>query len=79
MKTIRASEIGAYLYCQRAWWYQNQGVKPKNQAELASGQSMHARHARLVIQAGCLRTLAYLFFLLGTLLIVVNATLHLLG
>ena len=79
MKTIRASEIGAYLYCQRSWWFQNQGLEPQNQAELASGQSLHERHAGLVIQAGCLRALATLFFLLGALLIVVHATLRVLG
>lgn len=76
MKTIRASEIGTYLYCQRAWWYQSQGYQPENQAELVSGQSMHERHAGLVVQAGCLRILAYAFVLAGILLLVVYATWH---
>ena len=79
MKTIRASEIGTYLYCQRAWWYQCRGIEQDNQAELASGQSLHQRHAGLVLRAGCLRILAYLFTLLGITLIIVNVTLHFLG
>jgi hypothetical protein len=63
MRTIRASEIGAYLYCQRAWWYQKNGVTPANQSELAAGSELHRRHGRAVVSAGCLRTLAYLVLL----------------
>lgn len=68
MKTIRASEIGAYLYCQRAWWYQLQGNEPENQDDMASGRDVHAKHTRSVLASGCLRALAYVF-LLATLVI----------
>ena len=61
MRTIRASEIGAFLYCQRAWWYQSQGVKPENQLELSSGSQFHHQHGRRVVAAGLLRVLAWLF------------------
>lgn len=67
MRTIRASEINAFLYCQRAWWYQRRGYQPSNQAELTSGSRMHYRHGRRVMVSGCLRLLAYAF-LLGALL-----------
>jgi len=63
MKTIRASEIGAYLYCRRAWWYQRQGVSNANQAELAAGTAMHEKHGQAVFVGGCLRSLAYIFLL----------------
>jgi CRISPR/Cas system-associated exonuclease Cas4 (RecB family) len=71
MKTIRASEIGSYLYCQRAWWYQRQGFNSENQNELAGGRALHEQHSRAVMAAGCLRVLAYALLLLALVLSVV--------
>lgn len=59
MRTVRASEIGTYLYCRRAWWYQRQGTPNANQAQMAAGSALHERHGRLVFQSGCLRVLGY--------------------
>lgn len=69
MRVIRASEIGAYLYCRRAWWYGRQGVPNENQAELAAGRQVHSAHGRTVTAAGCQRALAYLL-LLGALILI---------
>jgi len=44
-KTVRASEIGNYLFCERAWWYSRQGEKSSNQVELAGGSAYHDEHA----------------------------------
>jgi CRISPR/Cas system-associated exonuclease Cas4 (RecB family) len=74
MRTIRASEIGTYLYCQRAWWYQRQGVQSENQAELAGGTELHERHGQVVMTAGCLRVLAYTLLLASLVLLTIFIT-----
>ncbi len=78
MRTIRASEIGTYLYCQRAWWYQRQGVQSENQAELAGGTELHERHGRTILMAGCLRVLAYALLLASLVLLTIVITRQLL-
>jgi len=67
---IRASEIGNYLYCRRAWWYRKQGFKSENQAELASGTELHRRHGRQVIASGLTRTVAIVLLLAALILLV---------
>jgi CRISPR/Cas system-associated exonuclease Cas4 (RecB family) len=69
MRNIRASEIGVFLYCQRAWWYRNQGIEPTNQAELSAGSAMHRQHGRKVLLAGLLRVVAWVLFLTAVFLI----------
>lgn len=59
MRTIRASEIGAFLYCQRAWWYQKRGEPSENLAEMLAGSELHYQHGRSALAVGCLRALAY--------------------
>lgn len=55
---IKASEIGEYLYCQRAWWLRLQGAASTNVQELAEGTRQHARHGRGWQMASGLRVLA---------------------
>lgn len=74
MRTIRASEIGTYLYCQRAWWYRQQGFEGSNMAEMHTGQKIHARHGQIVAAAGCLHTVAFILLLGALLLIIVYIT-----
>jgi len=59
MRTIRASEISSFIFCQRAWWYQRQGVQPINRAELAGGTVFHQEQVRAVRSALLLRVLAW--------------------
>lgn len=60
---IRASEVGAYLYCRRAWWYRKQGVEAENQDELAAGTELHLQHGRQVVAAALLWTLGWVLLL----------------
>lgn len=46
---IRASEIGLYAFCARAWWYSRvKGYEPENIVELQQGVTEHRRHGRQV-------------------------------
>ncbi len=63
MRTIRASEIGTFLYCRRAWWYRSQGIASQNGAELSGGMEFHRQHGRQVLGAGLMRILAWVLLL----------------
>lgn len=65
METIKASDLGAYLYCRRAWWYQQQGYPSTNTKALAEGTRSHTRHGSQVITLGFLRVLGWLLLLAG--------------
>lgn len=57
---IRASEIGEYVYCRRAWWLRRaQGVETQNVRELRDGSKYHQQHGRLWQRAIWARRLAY--------------------
>ena len=62
MKILRASEIGSYIYCARAWWYQNQ-------ASLALGSQYHQSHGMRVTLARIFGNFSVILLILGTLLV----------
>jgi uncharacterized membrane protein (Fun14 family) len=71
MRAIRASEVGVFLFCRRAWWYQKRGVVSQNQMELSRGDRLHRLHSRRVAAAGLLRGLAYALLLAALAFLVV--------
>lgn len=71
---IRASEIGSYLYCRRAWWYRKQGLEPENSAELSAGTRFHRSHGRKVIASVLLRWLALILALAALVLAAIWCT-----
>jgi hypothetical protein len=68
-RTIRASEIGTFIYCQRAWWYQRKKVKPINTIELAAGQNFHQLHISQSRVAKFLKVLAWLLVVVSAILL----------
>jgi hypothetical protein len=57
---VRASEVGRYAYCARAWWLQRvQGVQPHNVEALDRGLALHDAHGRSVAAAFRWRRWAY--------------------
>lgn len=71
MRTIRASEVGSYLYCKRAWWYQLQGIESSNQTEMAGGSAYHQEHGRSMFIASFMRSLAWVLLAVGVVALVI--------
>jgi len=65
MPVIRASEIGSFLFCRRAWSFRALGVEPENRAELAGGVDFHRRHGRGVMRSALLGGLGRVLLLLA--------------
>jgi hypothetical protein len=76
MRPIRASELGLYLFCTRAWWYHKQGIEFTNQAEMSAGTEIHRSHGRQVLVSGLIRTLALILLLVALVLLVTYCTLQ---
>ncbi len=69
LPVIRASEIGEYVYCARAWWLRRvQGVESHNQAA-------HQRHGQSVAAYQTQRRLALLLAVLALLLLLAGLAL----
>lgn len=67
-RIIRASEVGTFSYCARAWWLGSvQGRRPDDVRRLQAGQAVHERHGRHVLLSTALMRLAYLLLLLAGL------------
>jgi len=65
-RVIRASEIGRYVYCARAWWLGSvEGLPSAHRREMAAGEVVHARHGWGVRASLWLNRLAYALLLLA--------------
>jgi hypothetical protein len=63
---IRASEIGLYAYCARAWWLgQVLGYRSANVEAMRRGTAQHRAHGRAVAGYHRLRWLAVALLLLA--------------
>lgn len=70
---IRASEVGEYVYCARAWWLRRvAGLEPADRERREHGAALHRRHGQalagsnlLIVVAGALLVAALALLLLG--------------
>lgn len=74
MQSVRASEIGTYLFCARAWWYQQQGITPENQQQLNTGTAYHHLHGRDVVLARVFQAAGWLFLLAALVILAAGLT-----
>lgn len=67
-RILRASEIGEYVFCHRAWWLDRiQGVEPANLLEMELGTARHTSHGEIVERAVMLRRFAQAFLAIAAL------------
>jgi len=78
MRKISASEISTFLYCERAWWYQHQGIESSNIQELGSGNELHQRHSRTVATSGLMKLAAYGMILAAMIMLSIYLVLQIL-
>ena len=70
-RIIRASEIGQYDFCAKAWWLGSiDGVPPSNIRELQAGTAAHEQHGRRVQRASQMQIAAFALVALGVLVLV---------
>jgi CRISPR/Cas system-associated exonuclease Cas4 (RecB family) len=69
---IRASEVGEYVYCARAWWLRRvAGLEPAGRERRELGTALHRRHgralagSRMLVALGAALALAALLILLS--------------
>lgn len=68
-----ASEIGTYLYCKRAWWFERQRAPSLREPERVRGTAFHEQHGARVATAQRVGGIARAVLLMAVLLFLVGA------
>ncbi|MBV7336468.1 hypothetical protein KFU94_51210 [Chloroflexi bacterium TSY] len=67
---VRASDIGFWSFCHRAWWLANvKKIPHRNPTILQHGHDTHDAHARTVLRAGQLHRLGLFAIVLSLILL----------
>lgn len=70
---IRASEIGQYVFCPRAWWLGIvEGLPSAHQEEMEAGERAHRAHGRWARMAVLLTRLALALLLLAAVIAILS-------
>jgi hypothetical protein len=71
-RVIRASEIGQYDFCAKAWWLNViEDIPSENVREMQLGTQAHERHGQLISHAGNMQQLAVWLLIAGVVLLAV--------
>ena len=71
---IRASDIGLFVFCARAWRLKADGYESANRAEMAAGTEAHAAHGRQVAVSQYAQRLSLILFMLALIIAVLMFT-----
>jgi hypothetical protein len=70
-RIVRASELGQYSFCAKAWWLGSvEGVPSANVREMDAGTSAHEQHGRTVQLSAWLSRAGWICLALGVLTLV---------
>jgi hypothetical protein len=67
---IRASEIGLYVFCARAWRLKMEGYESQNKAAMEVGSEAHQRHGARVVASVRARQLSIVLFIAAAVMLV---------
>lgn len=74
---VRASEIGLWAYCHRAWWLASvQGAAHQNPQRLTRGAEQHAFHSKRMLHAQRIQRIGLWLFLLALILLIAGSILY---
>lgn len=66
---VRASDIGAWTFCNRAWWLANvRHAEHERPAQLTAGDRAHASHGLRLAQASTLQRIGLVLLAAGLML-----------
>ena len=66
---IRASDLGLYVFCARAWRLKSEGYESQNRAEMAAGTRAHQGHGARIAIYDLARRLSLALFALALVLL----------
>lgn len=73
-RLIRASEIGAFAFCERAWGYAARGDPSEQQPEIEAGQTYHVRRLQHVTWSQTFRRIGMACLILAAATLVIALT-----
>jgi hypothetical protein len=77
---VRASDIGAWAYCRRAWYLaQVRGVAHARPEVLQRGTAAHTHHGQQVRRAGTLQRMGLWLVIVGAILVALLVVVAVMG